>query len=108
MRQLDQNAASRGIVIGAVVNVVTRHIGANAQMIVVRACTSLPRSFNFAIGTRQHGDHIVRFKRPDFADHVRLQLHRKRYRMEIGERASAIILSRSMPEAAASSLATSR
>ncbi len=36
MRQFEQNAATGRIVVGAVVDVVARHFGTNAQVIVVR------------------------------------------------------------------------
>jgi hypothetical protein len=80
--QLEQDAAAGGVISGAVVNVVAGHVWANAEVIVVRG-VHYGFVFQFAVGTGQHRQHVIRFEMAYAAHHVRLQLRAQVHRMEL-------------------------
>ena len=57
-RHFQQDAAAGGVVVGAVVDVVARHFGTNAEVVVVRGVHD-GFVFELGVGARQHGDHVV-------------------------------------------------
>ncbi len=57
--ELEDNAASGGVVAGTVVDVVAGHVGADAEMVVVRGVHD-GFVFQFGVGAGEHGEHVVR------------------------------------------------
>ena len=82
VRHFQQDATAGRVVVGAVVDVVARHVGTNAEVIVVGGVHD-GFGFQLRVGAGQHGNHVVRFERTDLADHMGLQLHRKRHGMKV-------------------------
>ena len=68
-RNLQQDAAAGRIVERAVVDVVARHAGHDAEMIVVRAVHD-GLVLQLGIGARQHGNDVVGIEGANLADHV--------------------------------------
>ncbi len=69
-RQLQQNAAAGSVVGRAVVDIVARRIGTNAQVVVVRG-KHHRLVFHFAARTWQDRQHVVRFEIPHLTHHAR-------------------------------------
>src|SRR5215469_2308612 len=80
--QLEQDATTGGVVVRAVIDIVARHVGANAQVIVVRGVED-GLVFKLQVRAGQHTDNIVRLERANLAGDARLQFDIQRNGLEI-------------------------
>src|SRR5262252_9064721 len=64
--QFEQDSAAGGVVVGAVVDVVTRHIGTNTKMVVVRGVED-GLVLQLAVDARQHSNDVIRLQGTNFA-----------------------------------------
>src|SRR5579859_7971264 len=81
-RNFQQDAASGGIIVGAVEDVVAGHIRTDAEMIVVRG---VENGFvgSLAVRAGQDGHYVIRFEVAHLAHHARLQPSAQIHGMEI-------------------------
>src|SRR5581483_2984021 len=81
-RELEQYCAAGCIVLCAVVDVVTGHVGANAKVIVVRGVHD-SLAAEPGIRATQHADDVIPFKWSNLADHVCAQLDGQVHGLEV-------------------------